>query len=401
MNNEIFLYLIIGFLMVLVIVLFVVLLTKKNNANDNSLILKDYIDYELETYKMEQRQHNQQMLQSIDQEIEQKQAEQRQTYAQLLQAITDIKNNTTKDLLDFNNKMTNNMSTFSDRTVNTLNQLENRLNENIKSNYKANSETFTKIQERLTKIDTAQKNIEDLSKDINSLQSILADKKNRGTFGEIELYSLLESAYGIDDSRWVKQYHFDNGAIADAAIIGGSSLGIICVDSKFPLENYRRIYDENIAKEDREKAKNTFCADVKKHINDIKEKYIIPGMTSEFAFMFIPAEAIFAEIYGNHQDLCDYSYKTKVYMVSPTTLMAYLTAIKSIYLGQQREEKAKEILKELAYLSEDFRRLSERNDKLYKQYLDLNKSFNEFNTSTDKIIKRFDKINSGSLNEED
>lgn len=400
MNKDIIFFLVIAVLLVLVIILFILLFLKRNSKVDNSLYLKEYLDVELEKNKQEQRQSNAYIIQTIDQELEQKQAEQRQFNSQLLKAISEIQSSTSKDLLDFNNKLNTNISTLSDRTVNTLTQLEDRLNNNIKSNYKANSETFTKIQERLTKIDTAQKNIEDLSKDINSLQSILNDKKNRGTFGEIELYSLLESAYGIDDTRWQRQYHFENGSAADAAIFGGPSLGTICVDSKFPLENYRKMFDDAIAKEDREKAKSLFVSDVKKHINTIKEKYIIPGLTSEFAFMFIPAEAIFAEIYGNHQELCDYSYLAKVYMVSPTTLMAYLTAIKSIYLGQQREEKARDILRELAYLSDDFRRLSERNEKVMKQYQDLDKTFKEFNTSTEKIIKRFDKINNGSLNEE-
>lgn len=372
--TEMIVYIVIGLLAVLVIVLLVALLKKQDNGSD----IKDYIDRELEQKQLEQRQYNNQMLQSI----------------------VDIKAGLSNDLLGFNSKLNNDFTVFSERTVNTLNQLEEKINTNLKESYKTNNETFTNIQERLTKIDTAQKNIEELSKDINSLQTILTDKKNRGTFGEIELYSLLESAYGIDDQRWQKQYHFDSNTIADAAIIGGESLGIICVDSKFPLENYRRIYDEEIAKEDREKAKTAFKSDVKKHIDAIKNKYIIPGVTAEFAYMFIPAEAIFAEIYGNYQDLCDYSYKSKVYMVSPTTLMAYLTAIKSIYLGQQRDQKAREILKELNALSIEFKRFSERSEKMHKLCGDLNEAFDQFKISTDKITKKFDKINSGDFKDE-
>lgn len=375
MPNSLFTYIILGVLLLLVILVVILLFSRNNKKDDSSF--KEFLDRELEKTKNEQRLTNN----------------------QILQAIVEIKASMSKELTGFNSNINKDFLTLSDRTVNKLTQLEERINKNIKDNQKESIDTFTNIQERLTKIDAAQKNIDALSKDINSLQNILNDKKNRGTFGEIELYSLLESAYGIDESRWQKQYHFETKEIADAVVFGGESLGIICIDSKFPLENYRRMYSEELPKEDREKAKNMFKADVKKHIDDISRKYIIPGVTSEFAYMFIPAEAIFADIYGYFQDICDYSYKSKVYMVSPTTLMAYITAIKSIYLGQQREEKAKDILRELSMLAEDFRRFDERRDKMLKSINSLESTYDEFNTSCEKISRKFDKINSGDLDE--
>ena len=210
---------------------------------------------------------------------------------------------------------------------------------------------------------------------------------------------MLEAAYGTNEERYQKQYRLINGYIADAVIFGGESLGLICVDSKFPLENYRKLYDENASAQDKEVARKFFRNDVKKHIDDIKNKYIIPGVTAEMAYMFIPAEAVFSEIYSNFEDLVDLSYQSKVYLVSPTTLMAYITAIKSIYLGQTKDQKAKEIQILLNELSVEFNRFYERSQNLYKDYQKLNSDFDQVNTTSNKIVKKFEKINSGDIDE--
>ena len=310
--------------------------------------------------------------------------------AQINESISKIKDSVNENLLKFSNNMNHDFNDLSDR-----------LNSNLIQTHKATNEVFNNINERMVRIDEAQKGINELSNEVVSLQKILTDKKSRGTFGEIELYSLLEAAYGTNYDRYQKQYHLPNGSIADAVIFGGETLGFVCVDSKFPLENYRRIYDENASSADKENARKAFKADVKKHIDDIKNKYIIPGVTADLAYMFIPAEAIFSEIYANFDELVDLSYQSKVYLVSPTTLMAYITAIKSIYLGQTKDQKAKEIQGLLNELSVEFDRFYERTQNLYKDYQKLNADFDQVATTSNKIIKRFDKINSGEIEEDD
>lgn len=310
--------------------------------------------------------------------------------AQINESISKIKDSVNENLLKFSNNMNHDFNDLSDR-----------LNSNLIQTHKATNEVFNNINERMVRIDEAQKGINELSNEVVSLQKILTDKKSRGTFGEIELYSLLEAAYGTNYDRYQKQYHLPNGSIADAVIFGGETLGVVCVDSKFPLENYRRIYDENASSVEKENARKAFKADVKKHIDDIKNKYIIPGVTADLAYMFIPAEAIFSEIYANFDELVDLSYQSKVYLVSPTTLMAYITAIKSIYLGQTKDQKAKEIQGLLNELSVEFDRFYERTQNLYKDYQKLNTDFDQIATTSNKIIKRFDKINSGEIEEDD
>ncbi|MBR0461400.1 MAG: DNA recombination protein RmuC [Erysipelotrichaceae bacterium] len=315
--------------------------------------------------------------------------------------IKDIQVSLNKDLLSFSDKLSDDFSSLSNRTSDKLLQLEERLNKNIYETNKSTNETFLKINERMVKIDETQKSLNELSNDIVSLESILQDKKSRGTFGEIELYSLLETAFGIDSSRYAKQYTLSNNAKADAIIFGPETLGLICIDSKFPLENYRRIYDETLSQGDRDKARNAFKTDVLKHVNDIKNKYIIPGETAEMAYMFIPAEAIFAEIYGNFQEIVDKSYEAKVYIVSPTTLMAYITAIRSIYLGQKKDEKAKEIGMLLNDLSVEFARLRERTETLQRDFEKIIPDFERVAVTSNKIIKRFASINAGEIDDEE
>lgn len=321
----------------------------------------------------------------------------------LFVVILNNKRNTqiNESLASMKDAVNENLLKFSNNMNHDFNDLSDRLNSNLIQTHKTTNEVFNSINERMVRIDEAQKGINELSNEVVSLQKILTDKKSRGTFGEIELYSLLEAAYGTNYDRYQKQYHLPNGYIADAVIFGGESLGIVCVDSKFPLENYRRIYDENATNVDKENARKAFKADVKKHIDDIRTKYIIPGVTADLAYMFIPAEAIFSEIYSNFEDLVDLSYESKVYLVSPTTLMAYITAIRSIYLGQTKDQKAKEIQELLSELSIEFDRFFDRTQTLYKDYQKLSNDFDQINVTSNKIVKKFDRINSGEIEEDE
>lgn len=313
--------------------------------------------------------------------------------------LKDVRISINKDFLNLSNKLNNDLANLGNITSDRLINLEEKLNKNIVDTNKATNEVFNRINERMVKIDESQKALNSLSDDIFKLQSILNDKKSRGTFGEIELYSLLENTFGLNDNFYRKQYSLSNGLRADAAIFGPESMGVVCIDSKFPLENYQRMYDDNLSKEAKDKARNSFKNDVIKHINDISSKYIIEGETTDMAYMFIPAEAIFSEIYGKYPEIVDKSYEKKVYIVSPTTLMAYITAIKSIYLSQRKEKKAKEIEQLLYELNVEFLRLKERQENLQRDFEKIIPDFEKVAISANKIIKKFAAINTGEIDE--
>ena len=182
-------------------------------------------------------------------------------------------------------------------------------------------------------------------------------------------------------------------AFLPAITLGGSSpMGTIAIDSKFPLENYRIMVDKNKSDEERTIAYKKFKGDVKKHIDDINYKYIIEGVTSNQAMMFIPAEAIFAEINAYHTDLIEYAYKKRVWLVSPTTLISTLTMILMIIQNIERDKYTSIIHEELNKLGILFDKFKERFDKLSRSVVTVNKDIESFNITTDKIKKKFDSI---------
>lgn len=275
-----------------------------------------------------------------------------------------------------------------------LNLINERVNGRLDENFEKTNKTFANILERLGKIDEAQKKIDGLSTDIVSLQSILTDKKTRGIFGETNLSLILSSVFGEKNDKIYKlQYSFPNNTIVDAVLFAPKPLGTIGIDSKFPLEHYEIMIDKNRSKEARENALKLFKMDVKRHIDAISEKYIIDGVTSSQAIMFLPAEAIFAEINAYHSDLLSYAYKKRVWITSPTTLMSTLTIISMIIKDMERDKYAKVIHNELNKLGIEFGRYKERWDHLSKSIESVNKDVLSIHTTTDKITKRFESIN--------
>ena len=309
-----------------------------------------------------------------------------------------LETNITKELGDFENDISRNLSEdidkLNEKIENRLNVMNDRVNERLDENFEKTNKTFTNVLERLSKIDEAQKKIDSLSSDIVSLQSVLTDKKSRGIFGEVNLKHILESVFGEGNDKIFKlQYSFNNGTIADAVLFAPEPLGVVAIDSKFPLENYRIMVDKKIGQKDREAAAKLFKNDVKKHIDAISSKYIIEGVTSNQAIMFLPAEAIFAELNAYHNDIIEYAYKKRVWITSPTTLMSTLTTIQVIIKNIERDKYAKVIGEELNKLSIEFSRYKERWDKLSRSIQTVSKDVEDIHTTTDKITKRFDSIN--------
>ena len=189
------------------------------------------------------------------------------------------------------------------------------------------------------------------------------------------------------------QHKLSNGFIADAILYAPSPLGTIAIDSKFPLENYRMMVDKKLPPEIRERYEKQFKIDVKKHIDAISSKYIIPNVTSDSAMMFIPAEAIFAEINAYHTDLIDYAYKRRVWLVSPTTLISTLTMILMVIQNMERDKYANIIHEELNKLGLEFGRFKDRFDKLSRSIQTVNKDVESISVTSDKITKKFENIN--------
>ena len=305
--------------------------------------------------------------------------------------------NINKEINDFRSDLSKGLNEDFDKLNNKiesrLNLINDKVNERLDQNFEKTNKTFTNILERLTKIDEAQKKIDSLSNDIVSLQGILTDKKSRGIFGEVNLKHVLVSVFGEKNDKIFKlQYALPNGTIVDSILFAPEPLGTIAIDSKFPLENYRMMVDKKLPQEARERYEKQFKIDVKKHIDAISSKYIIDGVTSDQAIMFLPAEAIFAEINAYHSDLIEYAYKKRVWITSPTTLISTLTVIQMIIKNIERDRYTSIIHEELNKLGIEFSRYKERWDKLAKSIQTVNKDVENVYITTEKISKKFDMI---------
>lgn len=293
------------------------------------------------------------------------------------------------------------LNTFKDYMMVNIDRQLKEINEKVETRlgqgFEKTTETFTNVIERLAKIDEAQKKIEALSTEVVSLNDLLSDKKARGTFGEVQLYQLLSSVFGDHKSLYERQKLLSNKTLADAVIHAPEPLGMVAIDSKFPLNNYQRMSDKLLSDIERKNAEKEFKNDVKKHINAIKEKYIIAGETSDQAFMFVPAEAIFAEIAAYHQDLMDYASKNRVWIVSPTTLISQLSIIQVVINNLKRDEQAKVIIDELNKLGVEFKRYTDRWNALKKGIDKMKKDADNVEVTTIKIGKKFNYISNANF----
>ena len=316
----------------------------------------------------------------------------------ITERLGKLESNMIKELGEFKSNLkdsiNDNFNESNEKIDFRLRLMNDKVNERIDVNFEKTNKTFTSVLERLSKIDEAQKKIDNLSSDIISLQSVLTDKKTRGIFGEINLKHIMSNVFGENNDKIYRlQYSFDSGVIADCVLFAPEPLGTIAIDSKFPLENYQIMVDRNNSGEIRAHAERMFKMDFKKHIDAISSKYIIPGVTSDQAILFLPAEAIFAEINAYHSDLIEYSYKKRVWITSPTTLISTLTNIQVIIKNMESDKYAHVIHNELKLLDLEFKRYKDRWDRLYRSIESVSRDVKEIHTTTDKITRRFDSIN--------
>jgi DNA recombination protein RmuC len=274
-----------------------------------------------------------------------------------------------------------------------LDQISGKVSERLDEGFKKTNETFVSVMQRLATIDEAQKKIDSLTGSVVSLQELLGDKKSRGAFGEKQLESIVRNV--LPPNGFEFQYTLSNGTRVDCALRLPEPTGLVCVDSKFPMENYNRMFEGGDA--ERALAQKQFRADVRKHVDDISKKYIIANETSDGAVMFVPAEAVFAEIHAYHAEVVDYAQTKRVWIVSPTTLMAVLNTARAVLKDVETRKQIHVIKDALSRLGQDFRRFDERMKKLADHIRQAHQDAEDVQTSSRKISQQFQKIESAEL----
>lgn len=283
-------------------------------------------------------------------------------------------------------QLTTSIDTLTKAVDSRLEQIGGKVSERLDEGFKKTNETFVSVMSRLATIDEAQKKIDGLTTNMVSLQELLGDKRSRGAFGEVQLEGLVRNL--LPEVAFEFQYTFSNGTRVDCVLKLPEPTGLIAVDSKFPLENYEGMFAEGADRT----SPALFKAGVKRHVDDIASKYIIPGETSDGAVMFIPAEAVFAEIHAHHRDLVEYAQKRRVWIVSPTTLMAVLNTARAVLKDTETRKQVHIIQDELGKLGKDFSRFDERMKKLADHIRQASKDVEEVHISSKKITDRFAKI---------
>ena len=275
-----------------------------------------------------------------------------------------------------------------------LNQLSDRMHERLALSSTEAGQSLGELKERLAVIDAAQKNIAELSTRMVSLQDILSNKQARGAFGEVQLAAIVQDA--LPNANYEFQAPLGDGKRVDCLLKLPNPPGAIAIDSKFPLESYRAIRD-SLDDISLVQARREFSIAIRVHVKAIAEKYIVPGETADCALMFVPSEAVYAELHANFPNLVEEAGRSRVWIVSPTTLMATLTTMRAVLKDVRMREQAHVIQAKVGELAKDLDRLDTRVGKLQSHFDQAVEDVRQIRISTDKAIKRADEIESVGL----
>lgn len=314
----------------------------------------------------------------------------------ILQQMADVRQQMNHSFQQHANALITHLQTLTEEIRHHLQQLTQQVNQQLSEGFEKTSATFIDVIKRLSIIDEAQKRISELSSHVVSLQDVLVDKRARGAFGEVQLSNLITNM--IPNGHFAMQYTLSNQKRADCILFLPEPNGNIVIDAKFPLETYQKLMAcERTQTNEVKNLQQQFKQDLQKHIKDIAEKYIIPNETADGALMFLPAEAIFAEIHAHYPDIVSLSQRHKVWIVSPNTLMAVLTTARAVLKDDATRKQVHIIQKHLQILAEDFQRFEKRMEKLSKHIEQAHQDVSEVHTSAKKINQRFQKIESVDL----
>ena len=275
-----------------------------------------------------------------------------------------------------------------------LDNVTQRVGQSLSETQERSSQNLKQLHERLALIDRAQKNIEALTGEVSGLQRLLSNKQSRGTFGEKQMQDMI--ADFLPPNSFSFQTTLSNNKRVDALIDLPNGQGSLAIDSKFPLESWRRM-DGAENEFDRKAAERDFIRDIKAHVKAISEKYLIRGETHDIALLFLPSEAIYLDLHTHFQQLIDESFQKRVMIVSPTSFMATLHTIRAVMRDAQMREQAHVIQREVGEIAKDVDRLDQRVAKLQTHFNQTTEDMRNIRISTEKITKRSDKIQSLDL----
>ena len=323
-------------------------------------------------------------------------------------ALGENNTQSVKNLAEFQGKtqefLTQRIESLNKQLDDKIAQLDKKVDEKLQKGFEGTSESMAQVRERLQAINEAQKQMESLGKEVTSLRGILEGNQTRGQYGEFQLRMVLNNVFGETPGCFEEQYTMKkvkdgDDVRADAVVFMPEPNKMIAIDSKFPFQDYKRLFDAETP-EEKETLKKEFAAAVKKHITTIKDKYIIPGKTANDALMFIPNDGVFAFIHHELQDIVDYAREKRVILTSPSTLSPILVTINMVRIEAERNKKAEAISKELNTLGKQFELFGREWDTFSKQLETASKSREKLDSRVIRINDKFETISSARISEQ-
>jgi len=379
--------------------------TLNQQFQQEHIAMRDQFIQQLNDFKQTQLQSQHQLLESITEKFNQHRQRfdehqlnsMKTLHDSLQQGFMTVRQTLIETLLQHNQETNRYMDKLSKTVDERLREISGQVEKRLSEGFEKTTATFTDIVKRLALIDEAQKKITELSTNVVSLQEILSDKRARGAFGEVQLMALIRNV--IPEQHFKTQYQLSNDKRVDCMLFLPEPTGNVAIDSKFPLETYRLLEKHSLNNAEKQSLEQQFRIDIRKHVQDISNKYILPGETADGAIMFIPAEAIFAEIHSYYPDLVEYAQKMRVWLVSPTTMMAILTTTRAVLKDAATRQQIHIIQEHLTYLGKDFQRFQKRMDALSKHIHLAHDDIELVHTSAKKIASRFQKIEQVELDQ--
>ena len=313
-----------------------------------------------------------------------------------------------KNLAEFQGKtqefLTQRIEALNKQLDDKIAQLDKKVDEKLQKGFEGTSESMAQVRERLKAIDDAQKQMEGLGKEVVSLKNVLEGNQTRGQYGEYQLSMVLHNVFGdtigcYEEQFTMKKVKDGDDVRADAVVFMPEPNKMIAIDSKFPFQDYKKMFDAT-SEEEKEVSKRDFAAAVKKHITTIKEKYIVENKTAPEALMFIPNDGVFAYIHHELQDVVDYAREKRVILTSPSTLPPILVTINMVRIDAERAKNAKEISKQLAKLGKDFEMFGREWETFSRQLQTASTSREKLDNRVNKITGKFSSISAAELIEE-
>ena len=369
-------------LILVVGVVFVVLLLKRKGNNQSS--------------------ENEKLIEKSVENVMQKQM------TEINKALGENNTQSVKNLAEFQGKtqefLTQRIESLNKQLDDKIAQLDKKVDEKLQKGFEGTSESMAQVRERLQAINEAQKQMESLGKEVTSLRGILEGNQTRGQYGEFQLRMVLNNVFGETPGCFEEQYTMKkvkdgDDVRADAVVFMPEPNKMIAIDSKFPFQDYKRLFDAETP-EEKETLKKEFAAAVKKHITTIKDKYIIPGKTANDALMFIPNDGVFAFVHHELQDVVDYAREKRVILTSPSTLSPILVTINMVRIEAERNKKAEAISKELNTLGKQFELFGREWDTFSKQLETASKSREKLDSRVIRINDKFETISSARISEQ-